>query len=337
MPTNLTGSSVASTYDQLLHVDDGPDATEKTVYSGTGVATALKVSTGAISVDNIKIDGNTISSTDTNGNINLSPNGTGTVAFSKAAITGGTISGVSISTLTGAVAVADGGTGATTAPNARTNLGLGTIATQDANNVSVTGGSITGITDLAVSDGGTGASTLTGYVKGNGTSAFTASATIPFADLAGRKYGQFYSTQDQTPATNTPTALTFNNSSAFNTGVTIVSNSRVTYDTTGIYQIIVSVQLNNTDAADHDTYIWFRKNGTDIADSNSVTTVPKASDGGRHVIEVAIMESITASDYIEAVVMVEDAAVDVEYTAASAGPPALPAIPSVIFTTHRIG
>ena len=50
---------------------------------------------------------------------------------------------------------------------ARTTLGLasgatttvGTIATQNANSVSITGGSITGITDLAITDGGTGAST----------------------------------------------------------------------------------------------------------------------------------------------------------------------------------
>lgn len=41
-------------------------------------------------------------------------------------------------------------------------------------NVEITGGSITGITDLAVADGGTGVSTLTGIVKGNGTSAFSA-------------------------------------------------------------------------------------------------------------------------------------------------------------------
>jgi len=45
---------------------------------------------------------------------------------------------------------------------ARTNLGLGTIATQNSNSVSITGGSITGITDLAVADGGTGASTAAG-------------------------------------------------------------------------------------------------------------------------------------------------------------------------------
>ena len=38
-------------------------------------------------------------------------------------------------------------------------LGLGTIASQASNNVSITGGSVSGITDLAIADGGTGAST----------------------------------------------------------------------------------------------------------------------------------------------------------------------------------
>ena len=42
---------------------------------------------------------------------------------------------------------------------ARSSLGLGSIATQASNNVSITGGSVSGITDLAVADGGTGAST----------------------------------------------------------------------------------------------------------------------------------------------------------------------------------
>jgi hypothetical protein len=48
----------------------------------------------------------------------------------------------------------------------------GTIALQNANNVAITGGTITGITDLAVADGGTGSSTLTAnnVLLGNGTS-----------------------------------------------------------------------------------------------------------------------------------------------------------------------
>lgn len=38
---------------------------------------------------------------------------------------------------------------------------------------------------LPVSRGGTGASSLTGYVKGNGTSAMTAVSVIPLADISG--------------------------------------------------------------------------------------------------------------------------------------------------------
>ena len=49
-----------------------------------------------INVDNLKIDGNTLSSTNTNGDINITPDGTGEVNISKADIDGGTIDGVSI-------------------------------------------------------------------------------------------------------------------------------------------------------------------------------------------------------------------------------------------------
>ncbi|NLB05339.1 MAG: hypothetical protein GX839_07715, partial [Fastidiosipila sp.] len=49
---------------------------------------------------------------------------------------------------------------------ARTTLGLGSMATQEAGDVAITGGAITGITDLAVTDGGTGASDAAG-ARGN--------------------------------------------------------------------------------------------------------------------------------------------------------------------------
>jgi hypothetical protein len=57
------------------------------------------------------------------------------------------------------LAIANGGTGAITAPGARSALGIGSLGTQDANNAAITGGAIAGIADLAIADGGTGAST----------------------------------------------------------------------------------------------------------------------------------------------------------------------------------
>ena len=77
------------------------------------------------------------------------------------AITGGTVSGLGTP-----LALVDGGTGSSTAAGARTNLGLasgattsvGTMATQNATSVAITGGTITGVTPIAITSGGTGAS-----------------------------------------------------------------------------------------------------------------------------------------------------------------------------------
>ncbi len=77
--------------------------------------------------------------------------------------------------------------------------GLGTMSTQDASAVAITGGTVAGSTitgnitgnaanvtgTVVVANGGTGAVTLTGYVKGSGTSALTASSTIPNTDITG--------------------------------------------------------------------------------------------------------------------------------------------------------
>lgn len=73
--------------------------------------------------------------------------------------------------------------------------GAGTVTSVDASGgttgMTFTGGPITGggtLTmsgTLVVANGGTGANTLTGYVKGNGTSAMTAAATIPNTDITG--------------------------------------------------------------------------------------------------------------------------------------------------------
>jgi len=82
-------------------------------------------------------------------------------------ILGGTISGIT------PLGVASGGTGASTASDARVNLGLGNIATQNTDEITVTGGNFSGVNltggnisglvnALGVDSGGTGSSTTEG-------------------------------------------------------------------------------------------------------------------------------------------------------------------------------
>lgn len=66
-------------------------------------------------------------------------------------VTGSPITGSGTITLTGTLGVANGGTGGTSQATARTGLGLGTMAVQNANAVAITGGTIDNITI----DGGT--------------------------------------------------------------------------------------------------------------------------------------------------------------------------------------
>ena len=80
--------------------------------------------------------------------------------------------------------VSSGGTGSTTASAARTALGLGTISTQDSDAVTITGGNISGIVDLAIADGGTGASSVSAARTNLGLGALATQDTITESQIS---------------------------------------------------------------------------------------------------------------------------------------------------------
>lgn len=103
-----------------------------------GATTATTGKFSQLDVDNLRLDANTIISTDTNGNITLTPNGTGSVAISKLSVTGvatlaagailGTPASGTVTNLTGTASININGTvGATT-----TNTGAFTTLTASA-------------------------------------------------------------------------------------------------------------------------------------------------------------------------------------------------------------
>lgn len=160
---------------------------------------------------------------------------------------------------------------------------------------------------------------------------------LPYASLTGRAYISAYSAIDQTGSTSAATAAIIGTTS-ISSGISVANNgagnpTRITFAAAGTYAIMPSVQLANSAGSDHDVTIWFRKNGTDIANSATVITVPKASDGGAAFFQIVFYEQVTAGQYVELMWLPENTAVTFDYIAAGA---IAPAIPSVILCAERI-
>jgi hypothetical protein len=142
------------------------------------------------------------------------------------------------------------------------------------------------------------------------------------------RYGSFYDTTDQTAAViNTAYAMTFN-ATDLSQGVYIGSpTSRVYVDTHNVYNIQFSAQLVNTAGGTHNTWIWLRKNGTNVA--NSATTLRLQGNNAEEVAAWNFLLEMNAGDYFELMWEVSDLAVSLLADPASA---VHPAIPSIILT-----
>lgn len=129
---------------------------------GTGQTTAT-AAFNALAPSQTGNAGKYLTTDGTNTSWATNPLGTVTSVDASGGTTGLTFSGGPITssgtlTLAGTLGLANGGTGATSASGARTSLGLGTIATQNANSVAITGGTVNG-TSIGATTASTGAFT----------------------------------------------------------------------------------------------------------------------------------------------------------------------------------
>jgi len=157
-----------------------------------------------------------------------------------------------------------------------------------------------------------------------------------FADTA--PYGAFQDSTDQTAAsTTTAYPMTFDTTD-FSNGVYLSNSSRLNARNAGIYNVQFSVQLQNTDNAQHTVDIWFRKNGTNITASNSMFTVParkSASIYGHIIAAINYFVELAANDYVEIVWRTESTTVSIEQLPTQTSP-TRPATPSVIATMQYV-
>ena len=145
-------------------------------------------------------------------------------------------------------------------------------------------------------------------------------------------YGAFSSYSTQSTTANTATLLTLSNTD-FSNGVTIAS-SKITVANPGIYNLQFSVQVENSDNAPQDLYIWLRQNGTDITGSTGVLGLPARKAVGDPFHDIKgwnYFLSMTANSYIEIYWSTTNAAVTIPTYAAS-GTPTKPSTASVVAT-----
>ena len=123
-------------------------------------------------------------------------------------------------------------------------------------------------------------------------------------------------------------------------GITLVANTKITLPQVGNYMFAVSAVAAATGAANaKQVSMWFRKNGSDVANSNTYLSVSKDVPT---VIAVSFDLPCTAvGDYYEVWWSGETTSVKLDAVAAVTGsvgfPPNQPASPSIVVAVSQIG
>ena len=146
-------------------------------------------------------------------------------------------------------------------------------------------------------------------------------------------YGAFQSSVDQTAVVNTATAMTFNVTD-YSNDVSVVSSSKITVTTAGIYNLQWSGQFENTDNASHDVSVWIKVNGTDVVGSNSIVGMSPRYSAGNYFHTIAAWNyfvELQANQYVELWWSTDDTQVSLQ-TYAAGTTPTRPTTASVIAT-----
>lgn len=160
---------------------------------------------------------------------------------------------------------------------------------------------------------------------------------VPADDVSASSFYPYLAVQDDTDqAATTTTAvniMTFSTTD-YSLGASLVSNTKLTAGYAGLYNIQFSVQLINTTNDVQEVSIWFRKNGSDVAGSNSEFGIKQRKSSGaasRTIAALNFFIALQKDDYVELAWRPSDIGVSLEHFATQSSP-TRPATPSIIAT-----
>ena len=149
--------------------------------------------------------------------------------------------------------------------------------------------------------------------------------------------GSFVDVSDQTASLNTATAMECD-TTEISDGISMVDNSKITVTRTGIYNIAFSAQFENGSNDEREVSIWLRKQGNNVANSNTTITIPKKHAGG-NAFKVAAWNffvELEAGQNAQIYWSVNGADVQISHADAQTSP-VRPVTPSVIITVNEVG
>jgi hypothetical protein len=160
-------------------------------------------------------------------------------------------------------------------------------------------------------------------------------------DVSATAYYPYLAVQDDTDQAATTTTAA--NIMSFSTtdyalGASLEDNTKLTVDYSGLYNIQFSVQLSNSTNDVQTVSIWFKKNGTNVDNSNSEFGIkPRKSSGApsQAIAALNFFIALEKDDYVELAWRPSDIGVTIEHFATQTTPDR-PATPSIISTVSYL-
>jgi hypothetical protein len=143
---------------------------------------------------------------------------------------------------------------------------------------------------------------------------------------------------DQTATTTTAANIMSFSTTDYALGTSLEDNTKLTVDYSGLYNIQFSTQLINTTNDVQDVSIWFKKNGTNVDNSNSEFGIkPRKSSGvaSRTIAALNFFIALEKDDYVEIAWRPSDVGVSLEHFATQTTPDR-PVTPSIIATVSYL-
>ena len=142
-------------------------------------------------------------------------------------------------------------------------------------------------------------------------------------------FGEFWATSSNTPAAGVSQSVIFDSTGVSAGVATSGSGDLLKITNAGTYNIQFSVQVNTSAGADT-LYVWFKKNGANIASSNSKAVL---ANNTAQLLTVNILDTAAANDYYEIAYQTANGNAQILSEAATGN---LPQIPSVITTITQV-